>query len=145
MVQSVLPGVTDGRADQFRNDTPAFSVAAGATHDWIGPYKYWVNIGKALTTSSPGVTGLIDGAAWSTNALSASGTKLTLSEVSGDFESDHSIGLSQGQVGRFLHYINGVVWKETYFYVYDKSFNADRRLSPHGAECGRLEGLACGY
>ena len=112
-----------GRSQYFRKDTPPKTLADDeATFDFIGPYKNWVNIGEALTTESPSITGMINNSSWPGINL---GQKLTLGDISAQFNDTHKIGLSQGQVGRLLHYVNGVQYRETYFYVYDKGFHGD--------------------
>jgi len=86
--------------------------------DWVGPYKNWTQVGKALKTSASTVTGMIEDATWNAVAL---GEVVTLNAgVSADWESDHTKGLDLGQVGRFKHYRDGILYRTTWFYVVDK-------------------------
>ena len=86
--------------------------------DWVGPYKNWTQVGKALKTSASLVAGMIGDATWNAVAL---GEVVTLdSGVSGDWDSDHTKGLDLGQVGRFKHYRDGILYRTTWFYVVDK-------------------------
>ena len=97
------------------------TVTAPATHDWVGPYKNWVNVGKALSTGSSSISGVIESSSWSAVALGAS---TLLSSISSQFDSDHEKALDMGAVGRFVLYRSGIVYRTTYFYVSDKALSA---------------------
>ena len=90
------------------------------THDWIGPYKNWVNVGKVLTPATSTVAGVIGDANWSILAL---GNPTLLSTVATGFDDDHHEALDLGAVGRFVLYRHGVRYKTTYFYVSDKELD----------------------
>ena len=90
------------------------------SHDWVGPYKNWVNVGKVLTPDSVRTSGVIPDAIWSALPL---GTATALSSISSSFDADHEKCLDLGAVGRFVLYRHGVRYKTTYFYVSDKALN----------------------